>query len=39
LTSSAVILVPKAPFTALLRKRPELALRMLASMGAPAKGG
>ena len=34
LTSSAVILLPKTQFMALLRKRPELALRMLASMGA-----
>ena len=34
LTSSAVILLPKTQFVALLRKRPELALRMLASMGA-----
>ena len=34
LTSSAVILLPKTQFLALLRKRPELALRMLASMGA-----
>jgi CRP/FNR family transcriptional regulator, dissimilatory nitrate respiration regulator len=32
LTPSAVILIPKAEFVALLRKRPELALRMLASM-------
>jgi CRP/FNR family transcriptional regulator, dissimilatory nitrate respiration regulator len=32
LTPSAVILIPKAEFIALLRKRPELALRMLASM-------
>lgn len=34
LTSSAVILIPKTQFVAQLRKRPELALRMLASMGA-----
>ena len=34
LTSSRVIMVPKDPFVALLRKRPELALRMLASLGA-----
>jgi len=33
LTSSSVILVPKAQFVTLLRKRPELALRMLAAMG------
>jgi CRP-like cAMP-binding protein len=32
LTPSAVILIPKAEFVTLLRKRPELALRMLASM-------
>jgi CRP-like cAMP-binding protein len=32
LTPSAVILVPKTEFVALLRKRPELSLRMLASM-------
>jgi CRP/FNR family transcriptional regulator len=32
LASSAVILVPRTEFVALLRKRPELALRMLASM-------
>ena len=34
LTSSAVIFIPKTQFLALLRKRPELALRMIASMGA-----
>jgi CRP/FNR family transcriptional regulator, dissimilatory nitrate respiration regulator len=32
LAPSAVILIPKTEFMALLRKRPELALRMLASM-------
>jgi len=32
LTSSAVIVLPKIEFMTLLRKRPELALRMLASM-------
>ena len=32
LTPGAVILVPKTEFVTLLRKRPELALRMLASM-------
>jgi CRP-like cAMP-binding protein len=32
LAPSAVILIPKAEFIALVRKRPELALRMLASM-------
>lgn len=30
--SSAVVLVPKAPFVALLGRRPDLALRMLGSM-------
>jgi len=30
--SSAVVLVPKAPFLALLGRRPDLALRMLGSM-------
>ena len=34
LTLSAVIVVPKAEFVQLLHKRPELALRMVASMGA-----
>jgi CRP-like cAMP-binding protein len=34
LTLSAVIVVPKAEFVELLHRRPELALRMLASMGA-----
>ena len=33
LTLSAVIVIPKTEFVELLRKRPELALRMLASMG------
>ena len=32
LVPSAVILVPKTEFVALLRKRPELALRMIGSM-------
>jgi CRP/FNR family transcriptional regulator, dissimilatory nitrate respiration regulator len=32
LTPSAVIVVPKTEFMALLRKRPELALRMIGSM-------
>ncbi|MBI5381849.1 MAG: Crp/Fnr family transcriptional regulator [Opitutae bacterium] len=32
LETSSVILVPKAPFLALLGRRPDLALRMLASM-------
>jgi len=32
LESTGVILVPKAPFVALLARRPDLALRMLASM-------
>jgi CRP/FNR family transcriptional regulator, dissimilatory nitrate respiration regulator len=38
LASSAVILVPRAEFVALLRKRPELALRMLASMSQHLRG-
>lgn len=32
LSSSSVLLIPKAEFLAILRKRPELSLRMLASM-------
>jgi CRP/FNR family transcriptional regulator len=32
MTSSSVLLVPKRDFVALLRKRPELALRMLGSL-------
>jgi CRP-like cAMP-binding protein len=32
LAPSAVILVPRTEFVAILRKRPELGLRMLASM-------
>ena len=32
IAASSVLLVPKADFVALLRKRPELALRMLGSM-------
>lgn len=33
LSSSAVVVVPKSEFVGLLRRRPELALRVLASMG------
>jgi uncharacterized membrane protein len=35
---SAVFLIPKTEFAALLRKRPELALRMLASMSQHPRG-